>query len=213
MKGNHPVNSEDKNDKPTPRGGRGKPDFIRASNLVNQSNEIESGDRPGETGSFEKKTYGPIDFVFVGIGLMIAISVGFWGASVESGLTNSLPMYPWVGGFAGGFVAACGGMLAAVFFLNIVSKFLFNHNAGRWQQRKEYPLTWHAALLLVFAIIEPASLIVVVTLGAIGGGVGYGATMNLAGPWQTCIFAGVIPVLTGIIALFLVYDFADGGTN
>ena len=162
--------------------------------------------------STEKKSYALFDFVLIGFGIAIALAIGLLGAGTEYALARRLSDYQWVGGLVGGFVSACGGMVASVFFLNLLSKFLFNRDTDRWKRNKEYPQTWHALLLLIFAIIEPSALIVVVTLGAIGGGIGYGASMNLGEAWTVIVIALAIPITAGAIALLLIYDFADGGT-
>lgn len=159
-----------------------------------------------------KKKYALFDFVLIGFGLVIAAAIGSLGAGIEHVVTGWFPEYQWIGGFVGGCVSACGGMIASVFFLNALSKFLYNRDTDRWKRNKEYPKTWHAVLLLIFAIIEPSALIVVMTLGAIGGGIGYWASMNLTQLWTAVVIAVAIPIAAGAIALLLIYDFADGGS-
>lgn len=165
-----------------------------------------------DAGARPRKPYAKFDFVLMAIGLAIAFAIGSVGAGVEIGISSWTSNWYWISGFVGGSISALGGILAAVFFLNVVSTFLYNRNTDRWQQNKEYPKTWHAFLLLIFAIIEPSAILVVLILGAIGGGIGYGAAMNLAGPWSAIAFTFAIPAIACAVALWLIYDFADGVT-
>jgi hypothetical protein len=163
--------------------------------------------------SAEKRSYTLFDFVLVLFGLIIAIAFGLLGAGIEYGLMSWLTDYQWIAGFSGGIVAACGGMLASTFFISVVSKFLYNRDTDRWKRTKEYPKSWHAVLLVILAIIEPSVMFVVAILAAVGGGIGYGASMNLARPWTAMAIGTAIPIAAGTVALVLIYDFADGGSD
>jgi hypothetical protein len=157
-----------------------------------------------------KKSYSLLDFFLVLSGLVIWIAIGSLAAGMEYFLSGWLTDYRWIAGFSAGLVSAIGGIVASAFFINVLSKYLFNRDSDRWKREMEYPRTWQALLILVFSFLSLEALFVIAILGAVGGGIGIFASAALTAP-ATGIAIGVAPpIIAGGLALFLIYEMAAG---
>lgn len=175
--------------------------------LVNPSlpPEVLTGHRTGE-----KRPYTLFDFALAAFGVFIILGFGGFAAAIEYFGAKWIPGYQWTFGFTAGAVSTIGGLLGGVFFMNIVSKSLYNSDENRWKRNKDYPGSLQVILMMIVVTwFEPVALLFAFALAAVGGWAG-GSMTGFSDQLTVSLLIGLaIPIAASTITNVFIYAYVE----